>query len=174
MIWLFNFFFLFLQCNNKNNNMSTPSRIILKIRKEDIGKTIKFDVNKLPTPLGDWAMRDHEGVIYRDDTTNDFSKKVTLKGEYIAIYCHWDGYPSDVGKTLRKYYNDYETALNMIAGGWCSAISCEHIIRYANRKNESWKIIKPLQGSLDTLRKSIYGQYEYTFEDGKWKTKKCY
>ena len=152
--------------------MSTPSRIILKIRKRDIGREIMFDPTKLPTELKEWVERDAKsGRIWLDQRGKEKSKPITIKGEYIGIYCHWDG--DYVGEVLKKYFKNYETALNLIAGGFCSAIYHAHVTHYANRKGVKWNNIKPIQGSLDDIRDRIYGIYEYVFKNGQWSSKKC-
>ena len=148
--------------------MSTPSRIIIKLRKEYIGRKIKFDPNKLPLPLGNWIYKDEYGRVLRNESGKDKTREITLKGEYIGIYCHWDGHPESVGAVLKESFNDYETALNLIAGGWCSGISCGMVNHYANRVGHKWSEIKPIQGSLKHLRDYIYGQYEYIFDNDKW------
>lgn len=152
--------------------MGTPSRIIIKVRKEDIGRKIKFDPNKLPLPLGDWKFRYDDGKVWRDESAKEKSRVFTLKGEYIGIYCHYNGFPDSVGAILKECFNDYETALNLLAGGWCGSIDSEGVNHYANRKDYKWSNIKPLQGSLEYLRKHICGQYEYIF-DNEWEHKKC-
>ena len=38
-------------------------------------------------------------------TRSFIAKYDYLLDEYTAIYCHWDGYPSGVGATLRDHYN---------------------------------------------------------------------
>ena len=152
--------------------MSTPSRIILKVRKEDIGRKIKFDPTKLPTKLNDWVYVDEEtSKVWKDEKGKEKSKAITLKGDYIAIYCHWDG--DDVGDVLKKCYKDYETALNLLVGGYCSRIYFNEVARYGNRLREKWIRIKPIQGSLDKVRDYIYGKYEYVFKNNKWVSKKC-
>ena len=152
--------------------MSTPSRIILKVRKEDIGRKIKFDPTKLPTKLNDWVYVDEEtSKVWKDEKGKEKSKAITLKGDYIAIYCHWDG--ADVGDVLKKCYKDYETALNLLVGGYCSGIYFNEVVRYGNRLREKWIRIKPIQGSLDEVRDYIYGKYEYVFKNNKWVSKKC-
>lgn len=153
--------------------MSTPSRIILKLKKEDIGRKIKFDPTKLPLPFYDWIERGDNGKVWLNKKDVEKSKAVTLKGEYIGIYCHWDGNLDSTGDVLRESFNDYETALNLIVGGWCSGIACGRVSHYANRKGDEWADIKPIQGSIDTMRSQIYGQYEYIFENGSWKGVKC-
>jgi hypothetical protein len=126
--------------------MSTPSRIILKVRKEDVGRKIKFDPTKLPIPLKEWIETDENGKVWLDQRGKDLCRVVTLKGGYIGIYCHWDGYETGVGHALKEKFSDYRKALNLLAGGWCSAISSDHIKHYANRKGEEWKVIKPVFG----------------------------
>lgn len=153
--------------------MSTPSRIILKLKKEDIGRKIKFNPKKLPIPLYDWIGRDDNGKIWLDQKGVEKSKEVTLKGEYIGIYCHWDGDLYSTGLVLSEDFNDYEIALNLIVGGFCSGIANGHVAHYANRKGTKWADEKPIQGSIDIIRSQIYGQYEYIFENGSWKGHKC-
>lgn len=153
--------------------MSTPSRIILKLKKEDIGRKIKFDPTKLPLPFYDWIERDDNGKVWLNQKDVEKSKAVTLKGKYIGIYCHWDGHLDSTGDVLRESFNDYETALNLIVGGWCSGIASGYVSHYANRKGMEWADIKPIQGSIDTIRSQIYGQYEYIFENDSWKGVKC-
>jgi len=38
-------------------------------------------------------------------TRSFIAKYDYILDEYTAIYCHWDGYPSGVGATLRDHYN---------------------------------------------------------------------
>lgn len=150
--------------------MSTPSRIILKVRKKDVGRKMKFDLSKLPIPFGEWIEKDDKGKVWLDQRGKDVCRMVTLKGDYIGIYCHWDGYVEDgVGETLKKYFNDYETALNLIVGGFCSGISNGYVRHYANRNGSRWRYIKPIQGTFDKVYGEIYGRYDYLFEDGVWK-----
>ena len=152
--------------------MSTPSRIILKVRKEDIGRKMKFDPTKLPFPLKEWVERDENGETWLDQRGKDVCEEITLKGEYIGIYCHWDGFEDSVGETLKKYFSDYETALNLLVGGDCSEISSYHVIHYANRNDKAWANIKPIQGSFDEVYDTIYGIYNYLFKDDMWEVSK--
>lgn len=44
-------------------------------------------------------------------------------GVISAIYCHWDGYPDHVGKTLRDHYASDEQAKALIALGSISSLN---------------------------------------------------
>lgn len=152
--------------------MSTPSRIILKVRKEDVGRKIKFDPTKLPIPLKEWIETDENGKVWLDRRGKNLCRAVTIKGDYIGIYCHWDGNLDGVGETLKEQFNDYETALNLLVGGFCSDIASGHVAHYANRDIDKWRNIKPIQGSFNKVYENMYGQYNYLFEDGVWKVGK--
>ena len=90
--------------NLSNKDMSTRSVIIVKVRKEDIGKVMKFNEGLLPKPLGKWQDKDHEGKVWRDETGKDLCKPVEIGDQFIGIYCHWDGYPSHNGAILLHHY----------------------------------------------------------------------
>lgn len=142
--------------------MSTRSAIILKVRKEDLGKTVKFDKKKLPIPLKNWKEK------WSDESVKEKSKEVTLSHEYIGIYCHWDGYLEGVGVALKEYFTDYDAILNLIAGGDCSSIWYDGVKHYANRKGEEWKYIKPKQGfTSKSVADSIgHDGCVYIYDDG--------
>lgn len=140
--------------------MSTRSNIIIKVKPEDIGKTISFDKKKLPHPveLSDWD----EG-----QKSDEFSEPVKIEKDYLCIYCHWDGYPSGIGAALLENFNDYDSVLNLIAGGSCSYVETKSVKHYANRLGEEWKYLKPKQANQPEPY-SCWTEYAYIFEDGKW------
>lgn len=45
------------------------------------------------------------------------------KPRYLAVYCHYDGYPSHQLPILQEHHNSPAAALNLVAGG---DISCLH------------------------------------------------
>lgn len=159
--------------------MGTRSCIIVKVRPSDKGKTVKFDKRLVARELLEWVDKDREGNVWRDEKGKERSQPVTLTGDYIGIYCHWDGYVhGGVGEQLKEDYSDYLLALNLVVGGFCSSIGDEGLKHYANRGNkntpyvnEKWADIKPLQG--DT-QKSVFErvdcEYIYLFDEerGGW------
>ena len=115
--------------------MSTPCRIIVKINKEDIGKVKKFDPSKLPIPYGEWIDRDLDGKIYRNEIAETpIYENVKLEGEYIGVYCHWDGDTNSTGRILKNNFKTYEQALNLVIGGAISGMASKQLHHYANRK----------------------------------------
>ena len=154
--------------------MSTRSFIILKVRKEDIGKVMKFNEGLLPKPLDKWQDKDHEGKVWRDETGQDKCQPVEIGDQFIGVYCHWDGYPSGVGAELKTFFKDYNSVLNLILGGSCSAIDGGVVRHYANRQGEEWEHLVPSQGKsraeLARLGRQSWGEYAYCFDEATgWK-----
>lgn len=97
---------------------------------------------------------------------NIHGQQVKIEGEYMTIYCHFDGYLSGVGETLFYYYNSFEKAFMLILGGDISSISetlgdCDY---YAS--SEGW--CKNVIPKFSNLPPRINEQYLYIFEDEKW------
>lgn len=145
--------------------MSTRSNIILKVRKEDIGKRFTFRKKDLGVKVDNWG--EHETIMVKNP------HKTTIKKEYLTIYCHWDGYPSGVGAALLNGFDTYEKVLALVLGGSCSSIEEGRVRFYHNRKGEEWKYIKPRQSDNDETN-DVWIEYIYKFEDGKWYVKKTY
>ena len=154
--------------------MSTRSCIILKVRKEDIGKVMKFNEGLLPKPLDKWQEKDHEGKVWRDETEQDKCQPVEIGNQFIGIYCHWDGYPDGVGSELVEHFKDYNSILNLILGGSCSSINGGVVRHYANRQGEEWEYLVPSQGKSQTelarVGRSSLAEYAYSFDEATgWK-----
>ena len=144
--------------------MSTRSCIIIKVRKEDIGKELVFDSEKVPVTQRKWS---DDNPIMSEKDVPDMCKPILIEKPYIAIYCHWDGYIEGVGKSLKLNFTNYEQALNLVLGGWCSVVDDDHILRYAVRAGEKWDVIKPLQ--FDTAEDAVnefegsWAEYAYLY-----------
>ncbi len=154
--------------------MSTRSFIIVKVRKEDIGKVMKFNENLLPKPLDKWQDKDREGNVWRDETGKDLCKPVEIDNQFIGIYCHWDGYPEGVGSELATFFKDYNSVLNLILGGSCSSIDGGVVRHYANRQQEKWEYLVPSQGksqaALAKIGRQSWAEYAYCFDEATgWK-----
>ena len=77
--------------------MSTNSCIIVKVRKGDIGTKKSFNTNT----LGEVEEAKWSDGPYGEDC-KDRARPVKIGSDYIAIYCHWDGFPSSVGAALKN------------------------------------------------------------------------
>ncbi len=132
--------------------MATRSNICLILNKEDIGKAVKFNANKLP-----------KDVTYDNEFLN-LVEEVTLEKPVLEIYHHWDGYPENLGKTLLEQYNDYDTILNLLLGGDASTINNNNVCQYCAWRGEDWEYVKPKQ--LD--KPAFNEEYLYKFENGVW------
>lgn len=51
--------------------------------------------------------------------------KVNDDGSITSIYCHWDGYPEGVGKTLKNHYTDVDKIDQLLALGDVSILAPE-------------------------------------------------
>lgn len=143
--------------------MATNSVIILKLKKEDVGRTFKFDPER--ERLANWDFAGEDGQEMSEEVTIGKSKK------YIAIYCHFNGFTDGVGDTLKRVYTDYERLRNLIIGGDCSFIEDESVRRYGNREYEVWQNIKPMQGRSVKNILEMCNMNAFLFEDGIWKFK---
>jgi hypothetical protein len=130
-------------------------------------------------------------------TRSFIAKKV--KGGYIGIYCHWDGYPQKpgVGWVLRKYYKSPAKINKLISLGDISVLrenigkkhkmdvigtEYEKLNRakwtsaYHRDRGEAWNDAKPKKAkSIQELKRIAGGmgaEYLYIYEKGKWFTKK--
>ena len=134
--------------------MATRATITLKIKDEDLNKTKKFDIDKLP-----------ENTSYNDDCIENL-REVTLNKPYISIYHHFDGYPDGLGVTLFSKFNDYDKALNILLGGDASSINGDTIIQYCSAyRDEDWDRTKP---DLTDEIPAANQDYQYYFDGEKW------
>ena len=93
-----------------------------------------------------------------------------------AIYCHWDGYPSGVGVTLRDHYDTDLWAKMLVNIGDISSLQdgFEETEResYSRRgdKDAGPVIFKYFTQMVEHYR-GMNCEYGYVWEDGKWN---CY
>lgn len=90
-------------------------------------------------------------------------------GSTRGIYCHWDGYPSGVGKTLCENFDSDELASELIALGDCSSV-CDakclgEVVAYHRDKDEPWDDVKPTKSDCVRDAVTIYSnawcEYHY-------------
>ena len=141
--------------------MATRSCIIVKVRNSDIGTSQMYSDEKSKAPANDWG-----------DGGFDKCEYVKIEKPFIGVYCHWDGYPSGVGASLKSFADTYERALNLVLGGSISNIEEDEFTHYANRDGEVWSHIEPIQGdtAID-VNSEVDEDYAYLFDEdnGGWK-----
>ena len=108
---------------------------------------------------------------------------VKVDDEYHGIYCHFDGYPSNMGPLLLKYYDTQKEAEELVALGGLSYLaprlkpksgeqhtfnSPNHDITlaYHRDRGEPWEQNKP-EVHYD-INKIDFQEYVYVFKDDDW------
>jgi len=92
-------------------------------------------------------------------------------GKSLAIYAHWDGYPSHMGQQLLDNYNTQEKAEELVRMGDMSSIGptlkdCEF---YKRDRDETGDDLEPHE--VDTFKISSIKQgqeWQYQFTNGRW------
>ena len=157
--------------------MSTRSNIYLKLKDNTKGKTIKFDISKLPN-----GMRIEQPYPSPD-------LKIPTAAQYIGVYHHSDGYIGGVGKELLKNYKDYDAILNLLSMGDLSSM-LDGVVSYRAWRNENaqpmlinkssrvnkydaekckWKKEKMIDESGNLIaEKALREEYAYLFDGEKW------
>lgn len=104
-------------------------------------------------------------------------------GTFTSIYCHWDGYPSGVGTTLRDHYKTEEKVKQLIALGDMSSLgknigtkhnfdagqtdSC-NVYGRDRGEPETEPKDSPNFEALTELTQECGGEYLYVFKGGGW------
>ena len=143
--------------------MCTRAYIYVAIKKATLGKKLMFDINLCPIPV---VERDYGRRDYILLNTEYFKKSETIKKPYIGIYQSADGYPSGVGKALITYFNTYEKALNLVAGGVVSSIVTERVVY--NRDLTSSFLKEEKQSIVQDDDPNRCEAFRYLFCQGRW------
>lgn len=111
--------------------MSTRGNICVKVKEDDY-----YRVNQKV-----------KGLVYKEFP-------------YIFIYNHFDSYPEGLGATLKKDYNSYEKALDLVLEGDCSYPGKP----YAER--EDYSEVAPRV--TNSIEKACQQEYLYVFQNDVW------
>lgn len=119
--------------------MSTRCNVAIKLRKEDLNKTLTFVENN---------------KLHELHTDSGFS--------YMFIYIHHDGYLSGVGYgLLNELGTDYETVKNYIMQGNRTSFDTPYIECDEDWDDDKPKFCKSIDGPIPN-------DYFYLLDDGKW------
>ena len=122
--------------------------------------------------------------------TRSFIIVANPKGDYTGIYCHWDGYPSGVGRVLSDHYAKPSQVRELIRLGSLSSLgerakpvnpaahSFENkepgttVAFFRDRGDEPWDQVKPVtRGTLAELLQvadDSWCEYVYLYWNGHW------
>lgn len=131
--------------------MSTRSLIFVKIKPEDRRKQIFYS----PSDMTAGIKFENENELTKWSKENE----IFLKGKYIRIYCHSDGYVSGVGQTLVSFFNDYEKALNLMSAG---------SVCYIDKISASFMDTPPDVFENIIVPDPLFIEYVYLFDNGIW------
>lgn len=163
------------------NNIEVRSTIVIKVKKEDIGKSIKADITKL-------HFKDFADLVkeYGKETARKYFEKGKINlpdankficrveeidlCPYLEIFCNMDGYVDGVGKALLNKFGTYEKALNLILSGNNYTITNGEIIPYIALGRETgtlWDSFKPM-GHDEIPKVSEPYQYIFVADSNEW------
>lgn len=120
--------------------------------------------------------------------TRSFIGKLLLDGSVRGVYCHWDGYPDGLGKTLTEHYTDPNKVDALLALGDISSLAPEigerhdfdrptpgFTVAYHRDRGEPLEpntIYSTVRGLLRYAAHDFGAEYAYIFEGGRWTTHK--
>lgn len=107
------------------------------------------------------------------------------KGDYTGIYCHWDGYPEGVGRTLEQHYTSKAKIRKLINLGDISSLKPEIDPAGPHSFDEPWSGVTVAYGRdrgdngvgartrdtlqhLVTIAASMWCEYVYLHFNGVW------
>ena len=132
--------------------MSTRCMIFVAVATEDNRKPVIYNPAEHTAGTG---FEDKENL-------RKWSKKnnIIANGNYLSIYCHFDGYPKGVGANLQSFYNDYKKAFNLMGAGAVSDI---------DTISTSFMDTPPTVSKEILIKDTISIEYVYLFHNGEWK-----
>jgi|TARA_B110000238_G_scaffold162210_1_gene176444 hypothetical protein len=102
----------------------------------------------------------------------------TDEGKFLAVYCHWDGYPTHNGVILNEKYNTTDKVAKLVAGGDMSSLAdsgksgkLKNPVYYADR-GEAWSDVEPV--FFDTAQQwtdyysDSWCEYYYLWNGKEW------
>jgi hypothetical protein len=93
-------------------------------------------------------------------------------GTFTSIYCHWDGYPSGVGQTLRDHYKDEAKVRELLNLGDLSSLeeeigTCNAYGRDRGETGVEAQTSADFQ-ELCQATQDCGGEWLYVFKGGQW------
>lgn len=106
-------------------------------------------------------------------STRSFIGQSADSGAVCGIYCHFDGYPSGVGKTLRDSYDTAEAVSDLLSFGDASSLgdTVSGCTFYARDRGEKGVESRLYDSHADFFKagEDSNADYIYLFEESKWR-----
>ncbi len=149
--------------------MGTRGYIIVKVKDENKGKSLKFD-KKLLNGVKVLDSNKWNGKGWDELTENIWKGIKKVHGNYLAIYNQFDSYPTGVGRALLAHFNNYEQALNLLAGGTTESVFGDHITYNKGRRVSLDEDDHYKDGTLPCQlhQPTACEAWQYLFYEGRW------
>lgn len=107
--------------------------------------------------------------------TRSFIATKNFDGTITGIYCHYDGYPSGVGKTLTTSYTDPTTIDELIGLGSISSLgdTLTETVAYSRDRGEKHEGSTEYKNESDMLANAwsdLGAEYAYVWGGSSWET----
>lgn len=92
-------------------------------------------------------------------------------GNLRGIYCHWDGYPSGVGKTLKEHYTEGNRVEQLLKLGDISELGESLGKTVAYHRDRGEELEANWQSAPEHLKAEMNkhgAEYTYIFDGGTW------
>lgn len=75
----------------------------------------------------------------------------TPEGRIVAVYCHWDGYPSNNGRILSESYTDIAKIVELINGGGISSLQAEVGVKHSFSRMDTTMSAKDYEAAYGNM-----------------------
>lgn len=147
--------------------MGTRGYIIVRAKDSDKGKSLNFDRRKLDKEirvLDDSKWRDEN----QDLAADIFEPTKEIAKPFLAIYSQFDNYPTGTGRALLQHFNDYDKAMNLVAGGTVECVLRDYIKYSLFRRKSLEEFSRPASRPQQFNEPSPCEAYQYLFYGGRW------
>ena len=98
---------------------------------------------------------------------------LTWDGKVKAVYCHWDGYPQGVGRTLRDLYKDVFKVAGLINNNKAISSLGKNVKESKFIESDKWQALTfDTPDAMIEHYKTNWCEYFYLFCDDYWKVSK--
>lgn len=109
-------------------------------------------------------------------STSSYIAKLNSDGSVTGVYCHFDGYPDGVGKTLLEHYTTTEQASALLQGGSISTLGDDTSETIFYHRDRGEPLDEPVTYDsvthmLQNVTSDLGADYAYVYDSmGGWKT----